>query len=328
MRLVLLALPLAVLSLCGPGCGRQSSSTVTVTAPEVRPGTAQRLPHHAGAAQPSTPAPAARASAARRRLAPAVTVPRRAGSGWSVAATVSGQPAAWLAQRDGVTLMRFDQGLVGLHLHAGSAEPAGGGWSYGSEISGREIHRLLAAFNGGFRLSYGSVGFMADGHVAVPLASGLGSIVTYQDGGTQIGAWREGVPARGRRVTSVLQDLSLLVDHSAAAGNVESCATGCWGSTLGGGVDVARSALGITGDGRLVWAAGESLSPAALAQALIAAGVQRAVELDINPEWVAGYLYVHRGSGPVAVPVVPGQAGIPGQLLSPYSRDFFTIVAR
>ena len=90
----------------------------------------------------------------------------------------------------------------------------------------------------------------------------------------------------------------------------------------------ARSALGITGDGRLVWAAGESLSPSTLAGALIAAGAQRAVELDINPEWVAGYLYVHRGSGPVAVPVVPGQAGIPGQLLSPYSRDFFTIVAR
>jgi hypothetical protein len=58
------------------------------------------------------------------------------------------------------------------------------------------------------------------------------------------------------------------------------------------------------------------------------AGVQRAVELDINPEWVAGYLYVHHGSGPVAVPVVPGQTGIPGALLSPYSRDFFTVLSR
>jgi hypothetical protein len=224
--------------------------------------------------------------------------------------------------------MRFDQALVTLNLHAGSSEPEGGGWRYGGEISGREIHRLLAAFNGGFRLSYGSVGFMADGRVGVPLTVGLGSVVTYQDGATQIGAWRQGVPAQGRRVASVLQDLSLLVDHGVAAGNVESCAIGCWGSTLGGGVDVARSALGIAGDGRLLWAAGESLSPAALAQALIAAGAQRAVELDINPQWVAGYLYLHRGSGPVAVPVVPGQTGIPGQLLSPYGRDFFTIVAR
>jgi len=28
------------------------------------------------------------------------------------------------------------------------------------------------------------------------------------------------------------------------------------------------------------------------------------------------------------VPVVRGQAGIPGQLLAPYSRDFFTVLAR
>jgi hypothetical protein len=48
--------------------------------------------------------------------------------------------------------------------------------------------------------------------------------------------------------------------------------------------------------------------------------------LDINPEWVAGYLYVHR-RGPIAVPVVPGQVGIPGRLLAPYGRDFFTVLA-
>jgi hypothetical protein len=58
--------------------------------------------------------------------------------------------------------------------------------------------------------------------------------------------------------------------------------------------------------------------------------VVRAVELDINPEWVAGYLYGHRGGkGPLApVPVAPGQPGVPGQFLTAYSRDFFTIVAR
>jgi hypothetical protein len=53
----------------------------------------------------------------------------------------------------------------------------------------------------------------------------------------------------------------------------------------------------------------------------------RAVELDINPEWIAGYLYVHHGGVPTAVPVVPGQFGIPGRLLTPYGRDFFTILA-
>jgi hypothetical protein len=240
---------------------------------------------------------------------------------------VGGQPAAWIAQRSGVTLLRFDQGLVHLALHAGSSEPQGHVWGYGDRIATSEIHRVLAAFNGGFKLSYGSVGFMQDGHVAVRLAAGLGSIVTYTSGPTEIGAWHEGVPARGRKVTSVLQNLHLLVDRGVIASTVERCVSSCWGETLGGVTEVARSALGVSADGQLVWAAGEQLSPARIARALVGAGVVRAVELDINPAWVAGYLYIHHKGGPSAVPVVPGQTGIPGQLLAPDSRDFFTILA-
>jgi hypothetical protein len=94
--------------------------------------------------------------------------------------------------------------------------------------------------------------------------------------------------------------------------------------------DPARSALGITTSGHLVWAGGEHLTPSDLASALLGAGVQRAVELDINPAWVAAYLYGHRGGhGPLApVPVVPGQNGIPGEFLTPWSRDFFTVATR
>jgi hypothetical protein len=167
---------------------------------------------------------------------------------------------------------------------------------------------------------------MADGRVAVPLTAGLGSIVTYRNGTTDIGAWQQGVPARGLRIASVLQNVHLLVDRGVASPTIHNCIEGCWGGTLGGGPDVARSALGITGDGQLVWAAGEHLSPSMIAQALIDAGVVRAVELDINPEWIAAYLYIHHPGGPSAVPVVPGQLGIPGRLLAPYSRDFFTIL--
>ncbi len=258
---------------------------------------------------------------------PVVTGPGQPGPTWKPVASIGGQPAAWIAQRSGVTLLRFEQRVVHLALHAGSGEPDGQGWTYGDRIGPSEIHRVVAAFNGGFKLSYGSVGFLADGRVAVPLTVGLGSIVTYQNGTTEIGAWHEGVPARGLAIASVLQNLHLLVDRGVAAPTVENCILSCWGATLGGGPDVARSALGITGAGQLVWAAGESLTPAAIAHALVDAGVVSAVELDINPEWVAGYLYVHHPGGPTAVPVVPGQFGIPGRLLAPYNRDFFTILA-
>ena len=162
----------------------------------------------------------------------------------------------------------------------------------------------------------------------MPLQDGVGSVVTYADGTTDIGSWHQEVPAPGHTVVSVRQNLSLLIDHGQAASNAD-CAS-CWGATLGGVSDPARSALGITADGHLVWAAGENLTVSQLASALLAAHAVRAVELDINPEWVAGYLYGHRGGhGPLApVPLVPGQNGIPGQYLAPWSRDFFTIVAR
>jgi hypothetical protein len=274
---------------------------------------------------------AARAASPPQRPRPLTVTVRAPGEStpqWTPVAFVDGQPGAWVAQRTGVTLMRFDQTHTQLRLHAGTVEPEGGRWPYGSRIGDAEQRKAVAAFNGGFKLSYGTVGFVAGGRAAVPLTAGLGSIVTYADGGSEIGAWLEGVPARGRRVTSVLQDLNLLIDRGVPARTVESCPATCWGATLGGGVAVARSALGITGEGQLLWAAGEGLSPSALARAMAAAGVQRAVELDINPEWVAGYLYIHRATGLLPVALVPGQAGIPGQLLAPYSRDFFTVVAR
>ena len=169
---------------------------------------------------------------------------------------------------------------------------------------------------------------MSSGRVAVPLRDGLGSIVTYADGYTDVGSWHHEVPAPGRPVASVRQNLTLLIDNGRAAPSLD-CRS-CWGATLGGVSDPARSALGITADEHLIWAGGEHLTPAALATALLGAHVVRAVELDINPEWVAAYVYGHRGGvGPLApVPIVPGQPGVPGQFLAPYSRDFFTIVAR
>jgi hypothetical protein len=228
----------------------------------------------------------------------------------------------------GVSLLSFDQRLVTLTLHSGSIDAGSAGWRFGPKISGLERVRLIAAFNGGFRLNTGAGGFESYGKVALPLRDGLASIITYTDGFTDIGAWHRGVPAPRRAIASVRQNLTLLVDHGAPAPTV-GCVE-CWGATLGGVSDPARSALGIAPDGTLLWAGGEHLTPAALAAALVSAHAARAVELDINPEWVAGYLYDHhRGAGPVtAVAVVPGQRGVPGTFLAPWSRDFFAVSAQ
>jgi hypothetical protein len=277
--------------------------------------------HAAAAKAPPKPAPA---PPAPHLL---VRAPGRVGAGWATFARVRGRPAAWLAQRAGVTLMRFDQALAHLTLHAGSADGGVAGWRYGDRISAREVHLLIAAVNGGFKLTYRDVGFVSGAHVAVSLKAGLASIVTYTDGTSDVGAWRAGVPSAAKRVFSVLQNQRLLVDRGVAPASVSECIIACWGETIGSQTVVARSGLGITATGQLVWAAGEQLTPAGLARALIRGGAIRALQLDINPDWVAGYLYVHHRGGPAAVPVVPGQVGIAGQLLEPYSRDFLALVA-
>src|SRR5271167_754686 len=63
---------------------------------------------------------------------------RRPANAWAVVARVRGRPAAWAARRAGVTLMRFDQHLVHLSLHAGSADGGTLGWKYGDRITPQE----------------------------------------------------------------------------------------------------------------------------------------------------------------------------------------------
>jgi hypothetical protein len=155
-------------------------------------------------------------------------------------------------------------------------------------------------------------------------------VVVYRDGAADIGSWQRGVPAAGRPVAAVRQNLGLLIDRRRIPSSVDTCIKACWGDPLHEQPIVARSGLGITAGGELIWAAGHNLSVRALADALAASGAVRAMELDINPRWVAGYLYAHRPhlTAPAWVALVPGQTGIPGQFLQPYFRDFFTVLAR
>jgi len=164
--------------------------------------------------------------------------------------------------------------------------------------------------------------------VGWPLRLGAASVVIYRDGFADIGRWGQTVPAAGRPVAAVRQNLGLLIDGGRIPLSVDTCIKVCWGDPLHEQPIVARSGLGITPSGDLVWAAGHDLSVRALAQALAGKGVIRALELDINPRRVAGYVYEHSRHNLVPIPVVPGQTGIPGQFLPAYFRDFFTVTTR
>ena len=317
----LAAVALAAILLAGCGSGSKTTNSKT--------GTTSSPPRKASAKTHSTPT-------VHVSRPPAASYPKVIPGGLSAGSPAfvpvakwHGQTVAWIAHLpSGVQMLSFDQHHLTLHLHSGTLDAGASGWRFGPEISHSELPRVVAAFNGGFRLAVGVGGFESNGRVAVPLRAGLASIVTYANGSTDVGSWRGEVPAAGQRVTSVRQNLTLLIDHGHPAATVD-CVS-CWGATLGGVVDPARAALGVAANGHLVWAAGEHVTPATLADALVHAHVVRAAELDINPEWVAGYLYAHHSfhSPPVPLAVVQGQVGIPGEFLVPWSRDFFTVVVR
>ena len=210
-------------------------------------------------------------------------------------------------------------------LHDGSEDPglAAGRVKAGPAVRGTERRRLLAAFNGGFKLSQGVGGYEQEGHVAAALRRGLTSLVIDRSGRARIGIWGHGVPAPGEAVYSVRQNLPPLVLH----GKPTKAAAdwGLWGSTLGGGEYVARSALGQDAAGDLVYAASMSATPADLASVLAYAGAQIAMELDINPEWVQ--LDVASRPGGRLHAAIGGQNRPTNQFLLGWARDFITVVA-
>jgi len=210
-------------------------------------------------------------------------------------------------------------------LHNGSEDPgaAAGRVKAGPAVRGTERRRLLAAFNGGFKLSQGVGGYEQEGHVISTLRRGLTSLVIDRSGRARIGIWGHGVPASGEAVYSVRQNLPPLVLH----GKPTKAAAdwGLWGSTLGGGAYVARSALGQDAAGHLVYAASMSATPADLAFVLAYAGARIAMELDINPEWVQ--LDVASRAGGRLHAAIHGQNRPANQFLLGWARDFITVLA-
>jgi hypothetical protein len=222
-----------------------------------------------------------------------------------------------------VTLATF-LGPVRYVLHDGSVDPGPvAGLRAGPAVTGAERAQLLAAFNGGFKLSAGAGGYMQEGHVISSLQPGYASLVIDRSGQARIGVWGHGVPAPGEAVYSVRQNLQpLVLDGRPAAAAAD---WGLWGATLGGGAYVARSAVGQDAAGDLIFAASMSAVPADLASALAGRGARIAMELDINPEWVQ--LDVARRPGGPLTAEIPGQARPADQYLVGWSRDFVAVVA-
>jgi hypothetical protein len=224
-----------------------------------------------------------------------------------------------------ITVAIFHGGLRFV-LHSGSQDPgpaAAAVVQAGPAVTGAERRQLLAAFNGGFKLRSRAGGYVQEGHTIRALRRGLASLVIDRSGRARIGVWGSGVPVPGEALYSVLQNLwPILADGRPSA---ETTRWWRWGGTVGHAEYVARSAVGQTASGDLMYAASMSTVPADLAKALARSGARIGMELDINQFWVQ--LDTASAPGGPLTAGVPGQVHPASQYLTGWTRGFITVLA-
>ena len=236
----------ALLALTLAAC---SSGSVSKSAGGAAPKASAATSGSASASATPTPSPTPKPT-------PTIPPPRWGPGPWTTAVAHKGRPEVQTATvsvlGSTVVLLRTDAITTKLVLHAGYEDPGGDGWPAGSAISEPEKATLMAAFNGGFRLNLGLGGFSVQGRTFGAITPGLASVVTYTDGTSDIGQWGTQVPNARKRVYSVRQNLTMLVNNGVPAADIDSY--GPWGATLGGGFAVARSGMGIDRFGNLIYA--------------------------------------------------------------------------
>lgn len=260
----------------------------------------------------STPAPAADPAAP----------PGPGGSvSWSPTGRQSlGRSVLYTGSANGAFVAWMDPQLTKLAVVPGTGDPLGSPW--GGQVAPDQRPFLVSAFNGGFKWGDFDGGVIAFGGSYRSPVAGEASLIAYSDGTYNVGAWgRDNDPAK--QVVALRQNLGMLVDGGAptpAASN-----SGAWGASVAG-VATARSAVGVDGNGALLWAGGR-VSPLDLANALVAAGAVRGMQMDINPDWVNFNSY---DVGPDNVAHGNGVYGATGadRYLRPDGRDFVAVFIR
>jgi hypothetical protein len=217
-----------------------------------------------------------------------------------------------------VGVVRMDRTVTRPVLYAGTGEP-GGTWPDQGAVPASARPGLVAAFNGGFHTWASGGGWLAANRAAVALRAGAASLVIRADGTATVGLWGRDASLTPD-VVAVRQNLGLLVD-----GGANLAGGSYWGATLGGVRYTWRSGLGVDAGGNLLYCGGPGLDGSSLAEVLIKAGAVRAMELDINPQWVAFSYY--GGPGPGA-DLLPGMVYGPSHWLTGSFRDFVAVVVR
>lgn len=185
--------------------------------------------------------------------------------------------------------------------------------------------RVLAAFNGGFKLHDGVGGYYYLGHEVAPLLDGQASLVTYADGSMRIGAWNRDLRMT-KDVVAVRQNLRPFID----GGTIQATPNDppkTWGVTIHRTPFANRTLLGVLKDGSYVFEFAHRATPIMLAREALKVGVQFAIVLDMNGIWPTGFVYTHTGTHLIGMKINPNIERMPKLYMRPTDKDFIAVLA-
>ncbi|MHB8375879.1 MAG: phosphodiester glycosidase family protein [Dehalococcoidia bacterium] len=230
-----------------------------------------------------------------------------------------------------VTLAAFDAASVSLHPVAGTEDPGGPLGVRGPGDIPESVRRggaMIAAFNGCFRWDDGHYGMIVDGRVITPIRDGLATLATYRDGSFRIGTWGSDIVPTPD-VVSVRQNGILLIDHGAISPKIDAGGE-TWGWVFYKSLNfyTARTAIGVTADGRFVFAAGNDVTARTLGLAMQRAGVVRAMQLDINRPYSQMALYEDKLGALRGFNLTDWMGAAPSGFFAGRTRDFVYMTIR
>jgi hypothetical protein len=193
-----------------------------------------------------------------------------------------------------------------------------------ADVPPSKRRRLVATFNGGFPLETSNAGLVFRGQTIETMVNGIATLVEYRDGRIDIVRWEHG-PNPSKHVWFAKQNLPPIVYGGRLNPDLSDGPE--WGATVNNAVRVWRSGLGVDRHGNLIYAVANYQTVGSLAEILRRAGAVRALELDINEDWVSFNTY--RGPGARDPSSLLPEIYRPAdRYLTPDERDFFAVYAK
>ena len=204
-----------------------------------------------------------------------------------------------------VALVAVDVSRASLGLVAGTEEPKNDAISLEARsglVPKGDLAGLLVAMNGGFKRRHGEHGMKLGAVEYVPPKDDSCTVAALASGEVRIGTWSTMSGDASSFAFSRQGPPCLVESGSKNADTTNEVGAKKWGSSETGEREIRRSALAISKDGEtLYYAVGDWVDASMLADALVAAHVDAAVELDINWSFTRFVLYGRDAQGnPVA----------------------------